>query len=281
MRLRIAHKTGYRFGTEIFLEPHYLRFRPASTSYIGVESYDLKVFPAPAGIKEIKDQENNLVQFAWFDQMTDRLNIEASSIINTREVNPFNFLIYPLDYEEIPFIYPDSIAPMVRPNLKTEVISQFIIDFGDILLKESQSKTAPFITNLTRQIHTDFEVVTRMEGVPNHPQITFEQKKGSCRDLAWMEIQILRHYGIATRFVSGYYYIPKETPEYELHAWLEAYLPGAGWIGFDPTNGLLAGNTHIPVAASTSYEHTMPVTGTFRGISSSELITSLCIEEIS
>ena len=98
--------------------------------------------------------------------------------------------------------------------------------------------------------------------------------------MAWFQIQLLREFGIAARFVSGYYYIPMDKMEFELHAWLEVYLPGAGWIGFDPSHGAATGNDHIPVASSSDFNHTMPVTGSIRGDAVAELRTELTIERV-
>ncbi len=118
----------------------------------------------------------------------------------------------------------------------------------------------------------------RLTGNPHHPNELFRLKTGSCRDFAWMQIQILRNLGFAARFVSGYFYLDAESPEFELHAWIEVFVPGAGWIGLDPSHGILAGNAHIPVASSANYQNTMPVSGTVRGEATSKLKTELQIE---
>ena len=117
-------------------------------------------------------------------------------------------------------------------------------------------------------------------GEPFHPDKTFELKSGSCRDLSWMEIHLLRNMGIASRFVSGYFYLPLEKEGFDLHAWVEVFIPGAGWIGFDPSHGMVAGASHIPVASSAHYDNTMAVTGAVRGSASSELETKLWIEAL-
>ena len=118
-----------------------------------------------------------------------------------------------------------------------------------------------------------------MEGRPYHPNKLFQLKSGSCRDLAWMQIQLLRNLGFAGRFVSGYFYLDAENPEFELHAWLEVFIPGAGWIGLDPSHGMLAGDAHIPVASSSNYENTMPVSGSVRGSANSTLKNDLIISQ--
>jgi transglutaminase-like putative cysteine protease len=127
-------------------------------------------------------------------------------------------------------------------------------------------------------IFTDFNAESRLLGPPHDSNLTFHIKKGSCRDLSWMQIQLLRFMGIAARFVSGYYFLPTQNTPPELHGWLEVYLPGAGWVGFDPSHGCIAGSSHIPVCASSQYQNTMPVTGSFEGSGTSTLSTNLNIE---
>ena len=154
------------------------------------------------------------------------------------------------------------------------------MDYGNKILKESGGKTIDFISMLTQSIHRDFKLEIREEGKPHWPDETFIFGKGSCRDLAWMQIQLLRHLGFAARFVSGYFYPIVEDPEFELHAWVEVYIPGAGWIGFDPSHGLMASNSHIPIASSAQHEKTMTVTGNIRGSATSKLEANLMIVEI-
>ena len=133
----------------------------------------------------------------------------------------------------------------------------------------------PFLSHLTRQINSDFDVIIRQLGPPYDPEMTFKLKKGSCRDLAWMQIHMLRHIGIASRFVSGYLYLPTDESEFELHAWVEVFLPGAGWFGLDPSQGMIVDYTYIPVVASAHFENTMPVTGNFRGTDTTSDMTSM------
>jgi transglutaminase-like putative cysteine protease len=106
---------------------------------------------------------------------------------------------------------------------------------------------------------------------------TFQLKYGACRDVTWMQIQLLRNMGIAARFVSGYFFIPEAIENAELHAWLEVYIPGAGWIGLDPSHGILTGSHHIPIASSSNHQLTMPIDGTFRGSAKSTLTSTLKI----
>jgi transglutaminase-like putative cysteine protease len=154
------------------------------------------------------------------------------------------------------------------------------MEYGRNILAASFNRTLDFLVNLTSRIHVDFTAETRLQGEPYSPDTTFRLRKGSCRDLAWMQIQLVRNFGIAARFVSGYYYNHLLNNSFELHAWVEVYLPGAGWVGFDPSNGILAVSTHIPICSSAHYQNTLPVIGSFRGGASSTMDVSLSIEKI-
>ena len=233
------------------------------------------------GIKEIIDAEGNLIHICWFEGLHKSLVINSESVVRMQPFNPFDFIIYPLECTELPFKYPDSQKSLLQQALYAEQLSSSLIDYGEQILKESNNNTINFITNSTRKIHADFIVESRAEGKPHTADKTFYLKRGSCRDLSWMQIQLLRHFGIASRFVSGYYFVQSEdNSDFELHAWIEVFIPGAGWIGLDPSNGMFTGNAHIAVSSSTAYENTMPVTGSIRGDADSNLNTNLLIKLI-
>jgi len=278
MRFKIIHETEYEFSEAVFLEPHYLIFKPKNAPHLDLESHSLKLSITPAGVSEQLDVEENFVHFCWFDGMHKKINISSEAVVNSSPHNPFNFLIYPLYFNTIPFSYSDALLVLLQKYLTPETIPQELLQYGETLLASKNNKTIPFLSELTIAIHADFVVESREEGIPFEPDKTFRLKKGSCRDLVWMQIQLLRTLGIASKFVSGYYYVDVENPQYELHAWTEVFLPGAGWIGFDPSNGIITGHTHIAVASSSHYVNTMPVSGTVRGDATSKLRTTLVIE---
>ncbi len=280
MKYKIIHLTEYDYSSEVFLEPHYFRFKPKFTSYCTINSFTLDVKPGPAGMAEFFDVENNLVHLAWFEGVHRKLTIRTEALIEISEFNPFGFLIYPEDYTRLPFKYPEDVKKLLGPALKDSKLPSEIIKFGKKVMEASNNSTITFLLDLTRQIFSEFKLEYRMTGQPHDPQETYLQRMGSCRDLAWFEIHLLRHFGIAARFVSGYYYIPMDEIEFELHAWLEVYLPGAGWIGFDPSHGVATGNDHIPIAISSDFAHSMPVTGSVRGDAEAKLKTDLTIERI-
>lgn len=279
-RLKITHNTVYEFSDEVYIEPHYIRLSPGISSFNKLVSAEITINPSPSGFAEESDAENNRVHFCWFSGMHSKLIVSSESVVILQDKSPFNFIVFPDNYSKIPFDYSPHLHDNLHANLFSTKIDQPLIDFGNQILEKSSNETLPFITNLTNQIYEKFKLESRQEGNPYEADKTFLLKIGSCRDLSWMQIQLLRHFGIAARFVSGYFYIESQDAEHELHGWLEAYLPGAGWVGFDPSHGILAGNTHIPICSSAQYQNTMPITGSFRGDADSTLQTTLNIEKI-
>ena len=265
MQFKITHITEYNYSEEVFLEPHYLRFKPKITPYLDVEKFDIQIDPLPSGFSEHIDSENNHIRLYWFENMHNKLSILVNSAIDIKTFNPFNFLIYPSDYSTVPFLYNVTTKSLLGPALQTISLTDPMHRFMNAIRIKAKSNTLQILTELSAQIHNEFELEFREEGAPLAPEMTFEQKRGSCRDLSWMMIHFLRNIGMAARFVSGYFYLEAEHPEFELHAWVETYLPGAGWIGVDPSHGIFCGTHHFPVASSAYFEHTMPVTGSVRG----------------
>tara|TARA_R110000737_G_scaffold284588_3_gene291071 strand:- start:257 stop:799 length:543 start_codon:yes stop_codon:yes gene_type:complete len=178
----------------------------------------------------------------------------------------------------MPFSYDLDLKKLLYPYLETISIGKSLRVYGDDLVATTKGNTLSFLSELTIKIHQDFSLEIREVGEPYLPDETFDLKRASCRDLAWMQIQLLRHYGMAARFVSGYFYVDVEEPTYELHGWTEVFIPGAGWIGYDPSNGIRTSNMHFPICTSASYQNTMPVSGSVRGDASSVLRTKLEIK---
>ena len=280
MKFKITHSTDYIFDAEVFLEPHYLRFRPRETPYLDIRDFSLTMLPQPAGIRVIQDEENNVLDFCWFEGLTNKLTIKAESLLETKDYNPFNFILHPKDYNQLPFEYNAQQKTLLYAALEKKPISTGLKSYGAAIQKAIGFNTIPYLTMLTQQLHEDFIVEYREVGAPMTPDETFEIKKGSCRDLSWMLINLLRQQGLAARFVSGYFYFDMDEPAYELHAWVEVFLPGTGWLGLDPSHGILTGNSHFPIASSAHFENTMPVSGGIRGSATSKLVTHLSIEII-
>lgn len=280
MKFKISHRTLYKFDAPIFLEPHFLRFRTRPTPFLSNLHFSICVEDAPEGHKVIQDEENNVLDFCWFHGTTSELSISADSIFETKPFNPFDFILQPSSFNQLPFQYSNQQRKLLLPYLDATLLSEEIIQYGDAILKASKGNTIDYLTKLTQQLHKDFKLAYREEGPPLIPSETFSLKKGSCRDLSWLQLHILRYQNIAARFVSGYYYFDMEQASYELHAWVEVFLPGIGWIGIDPSHGIFTGNTHFPLAASAFSDRTMPVSGTIRGAAKSILLTDLSIQII-
>ncbi|MCZ2722340.1 transglutaminase family protein [Marinomonas sp. 15G1-11] len=278
MNFKIVHETTYLFSDKVFLEPHHLRFRPKKTPFINLTHFSIHLTPEAAGHKVIEDEEHNIVDFCWFEKLTSHLTLTVESHLQTSDYNPFDFIIYPDSFSRTPFIYSDSQYQILYAYLQKVALTPDLINYAEKILNNVHYNTIEFVTHLTSQIHNDFIVEYRENGPPLTPDATFDIKKGSCRDLSWMQISMLRHYGIASRFVSGYFYFETERPIYELHAWVEVFIPGIGWLGFDPSHGILTGNTHFSVASGATPENTMPVSGGLRGSATSTLSTTLIIE---
>jgi transglutaminase-like putative cysteine protease len=279
MNFKIIHETRYLFSDDVFLEPHFLRFRPKQTPFIDVTSFSIVIKSEPEGHRVIEDEEHNVIDFCWFEQLTNSLTISVESSLQTKAYNPFDFIIHPESFNSVPFIYSEHQFQILFAALQKTPLSQALIDYAQGILETSNFNTIAFISNLTSQIHQDYIVEYREDGPPLSPDTTYQIKRGSCRDLSWLQINLLRHHGIASRFVSGYFYFDMENPTYELHAWVEVFIPGIGWLGFDPSHGILTGNTHFPLASSAIPENTMPVSGGIRGSATSQLITNLQIEK--
>jgi transglutaminase-like putative cysteine protease len=266
MTFEIRHTTRYIFGKPVFLEPHLLRLRPRSDAVQRLVRFDLSVFPKPAGRSECLDLDGNCVCQLWFDSATDRLEIRTVSVVETTQANPFDFLITPATGLTLPMRYPAALVPSLRPYLDSPpAVPDTVAKFGTGLAEAVKWETLPFLSTLTTRLPEHCAVVIREEGDPLPPDVVLAQRQGSCRDLTLLFIAVCRAVGLAARFVSGYQEGDPDQSRRDLHAWVEVYLPGAGWRGYDPTLGLVVDDRHIALAAGPTFRDASPVTGTFRG----------------
>lgn len=282
MKLKINHLTQYNYSSDVSLGVHKLYLMPQFRTHISVLSQELKISPTPDGFGDRIDLAGNSFRQTWFKDLTDSVRIESELRIETKGFNPFDFIINP-DFLEDSF---ESDKPLFSyPAENSDLISPFVrlTDFassGDLLKStwEESLGMTDWLARLTNLIYQNWNHEIRHEENIWDPGFTFANKAGSCRDLAWMEMMLLRQTGLATRFVSGYAFNPNLDDGHELHAWLEVYLPGAGWIGLDPSLGLLTDHQYIPLATHPEPTQTLPVQGTFAGKATANLHTRVDLE---
>lgn len=266
MLFEISHKTEFSYDRPVFLEPHTVRLRPRSDGWQRLHTFDLLTDPRPAGLSDCIDLEGNSISRMWFDGTQEALSITATSVVETSRKNPFDFILDP-DSQALPLAYDEdvvaSLAPYrdrIRSSLQDEVFQ-----LSRALAKEVQWETIPFLILLTRRIYETIQYIERPDGDPWNPATTLSQGLGACRDLAVLQMDSLRAVGLPARFVSGYRIGDPDVSEIQLHAWVEVYLPGAGWRGYDPTTGLAVADGHVALAAGPNVRVAAPISGTFRG----------------
>lgn len=262
MIFSIVHNTDYRYQQPVFLEPHTLRLRPKTDGMQQLLNFSIDIDPKPEGLTECRDLDGNMEHVVWFNDLTDHLHIKVTSKVATLCDNPFSFLVEPTALR-IPFNTDKIYRPGIKPYLSNEIEPE-VRRFAEELATEAGQETLTFLNLLSTRLYSTCEVVVREEGLPASPSHTLNERRGACRDLAWLFIAACRSQGIGARFVSGYQEGDPEG-EHHLHAWAEVYLPLAGWRGYDPTLGLAVADRHVLLAAGPRPDSAAPVTGTFRG----------------
>ncbi|OQK17282.1 IMP dehydrogenase [Methyloprofundus sedimenti] len=271
IRVAINHKTVYKFDRSVSLSPHIFRLRPAVHSRTPIKAYSLRILPEEHFINWQQDPFGNILARVVFPEKTRELSVEVEVIADMTTINPFDFFVESYA-ENYPFKYTEQALKELEPYLEvTEdgpLLKQWLKDF------DAKERTInDFMVYVNQQLYKDIKYNIRMEVGVQTCEETLTSLSGSCRDSAWLLVQILRHLGLAARFVSGYLVqltsdvksldgpSGPEADFTDLHAWAEVYIPGAGWIGLDPTSGLLAGEGHIPLACTPDPASAAPVTG--------------------
>jgi uncharacterized protein (DUF2126 family)/transglutaminase-like putative cysteine protease len=271
IHVALNHVTHYRYDRRVALGPQVVRLRPAPHCRTRIVSYSLKLAPREHFVNWQQDPQSNYLARFVFPEKTDELRIEVDLVAEMAVLNPFDFFLEPYA-GQFPFPYQDAEKRDLAPYLiESPTASQFRKYLESI--PREKKRTIDFLVELNLRLSRDIRYLIRMEPGVQSPEQTLQKASGSCRDSAWLLVQLLRHLGLAARFVSGY--LIQLTPDMksldgpsgperdftDLHAWCEVYLPGAGWIGLDPTSGLLAGEGHIPLACTPEPIAAAPVTG--------------------
>ena len=277
IRVALRHVTKYSYGRPVALSPHVVRLRPAPHCRTRIESYSFRVRPDDHFINWQQDPFGNYQARLVFPKPVSSLEVEVDLIIEMAAQNPFDFFLE--EYaERFSFAYPPELHRDLAPYLATAMVGPRFAELVERVRGEdarSGRRTVDVVTDINRRVQRVVRYDVRMEPGVFAPEETLARAQGSCRDFAWLLVQVFRHLGLAARFASGYSIQLRadEKPllgpagvaedACDLHAWAEVFLPGAGWVGFDATSGLLAAEGHIPLACTPDPETAAPVTGTF------------------
>ncbi len=282
IHVALNHVTEYRYDRLVELGPQVIRLRPCPHARTPIHAYSLKVTPGDHFINWQQDPQANWLARLVFEEKTDVLRIEVDLVAEMSVINPFDFFLEP-HADKIPFDYEAWQRHELTPYLYKLPLTDGSAPLFEAYLKSidlTPTRSVDFLVALNSRLEQDLAYTIRLEPGVQTPEETLKKRSGSCRDSAWLLVQLCRHIGLAARFVSGYLIqltpdvkaldgpVGAETDFTDLHAWAEVYLPGAGWVGLDPTSGLFAGEGHIPVACTPEPASAAPISG---GVSKSEV----------
>jgi len=279
MFLSIRHTTTYSYNEPIVLEPHTIRLTPRADSYRRLMERTLTIIPEPDGLSMGLDANESLTHLVWFKRKTNSLSIVSRLVLELNESNPFDYIVHPLSCLHLPMTYPADQVRQLKSFMQDQPVSDKVMKFAIEVMEESKFNVLEFVSLLARRVRELCAYEIREHGEPYSADKVLSLKRGSCRDLAVLYIEAARAVGLAARFVSGYYF--DQDPKHpQLHAWVEVYIPGGGWRGFDPTIGLACYGHHIVLAAAAVSSQTAAVEGSFLGSSANQMEARLEYEYI-
>jgi transglutaminase-like putative cysteine protease len=266
MKLRIQHRTTYRYSEKVNFGPHRIMVRPREGHDIQIEQSRLEVAPAHR-IQWSQDVYGNNLALVHFTEPASELVIYSDLVLQHLETNPFDFFLdpsavqYPFSYDAETSLELAGLLHLVYPD-DAAAVREWL---GHFWHPGQTIDTLVLLQKINSAIQHSFAYQVRDEQGVQSPAETLKKKSGSCRDFATLFLEACRCLGLAARFVSGYMLSGALGAEASTHAWAEVYLPGGGWKGFDPTMGLLTTFQHVPIAVSRHPENAMPVTGSYLG----------------
>ncbi|MEU1206308.1 transglutaminase family protein [Nocardia sp. NPDC005825] len=279
IKVSLEHRTTYSFDRPVRVHPHVVRLRPAPHTRTAIEAYTMRVTPGNHWVNWQQDAFGNFLARLVFHEPTPELSIVVGLIADMDAINPFDFFVEDRS-EHFPFEYSPQLAADLEAYLRPVADGENDTGPGGLVrdwvrrhTPRDRPRTIEFLIAVNQALRQDVAYTIRMEPGVQTPGHTLRAGLGSCRDSAWLLVSILREFGLAARFVSGYLIqLAQDVPSLDgpsgppadftdLHAWTEVYLPGAGWVGLDPTSGLFAGEGHIPLAATPHPVSSAPITG--------------------
>lgn len=281
MTLEIEHQLSYSYSDYVGLNPHYFYLSPKASPYQKVLNHDLSILPKPDLLVKNIDQESNIQHICFINQLLKTFEVKSTFTIKTEDFNALNFVFFPFETAKIPFKYPTKLGNYAGFILENQIHDAEVKEYGIEMAEKTKFDTVDFLMELTTHIHHNFRYISRERGDALNGIETLKSQSGSCRDFAVFMMEVCASVGLLARFVSGYLY-GSELHQHELHAWVEVFLPGGGWRGFDPTEGRVVDKNYIALASSFESDGLNPIRGTFRSTNFVESIlkTEVTIKEI-
>jgi transglutaminase-like putative cysteine protease len=281
-RYKIVHHTYYNFSAPVTLGLHELLLRPREDHTQRIQSFDLRIRPDATLLWHRDVEGNSMAIVSFAPGVTQQLAIESEVIVQQYNEDPLDFIV--ADYAvHFPFTYLDDDRALLAPYAAAAAsgdhskVKSWVSSFWRAT---ENIQTYSLLLRMTEHINSTFKYQMREQPGVQSAEQTLARGTGSCRDFAYLFMQAATCLGLAARFVSGYLYVPLSTQSGSTHAWAEVYLPGAGWLGFDPTTGAIVGADHFPVAVSRLPESVPPVAGAFSGPAKTTLEVGVWVSKL-
>ena len=262
MYYHISHSIAHTFDRPVLLHPHLIRLRPRSDGWLC--NFSLHVDPKPLDIAQIIDLDGNAIVKLWFEKPITELQCTTNAQVETCQLNPFDYQLEPWALK-LPIDYPSSLLAQLHPYLQpyAAIFDPSSIELARDIYQKVDGKTTSFLGKLNQHLQKVCKPIIGDRSESWLPGVTWKAQRGSARDIAVLFMEVCRAMGLAARFVSGYQEGSSERENSTLHAWVEVYLPGAGWRGYDPTQGLAVSDSYVALAASAFPQYTAPIEGDY------------------